>query len=111
MGDVLDRSTTRAETAGVLESSTNFRVETESDRDRIVQVLSRQLDTSDHPRIIDARFEATTVPTILRLTLRIRGKSFADAERVTNNFVGSVEDIIDGETRRNRRMSTGIRSA
>lgn len=76
-----------------------------------MSTLNSQLSDVEHPHIRSAQLEATRVPTILRLNLSIEGQSFEKAEAITDTFVESLKELIEGQTQDSRTMSTGIQPA
>lgn len=95
------------QSVGVLVARTNFRVRSPEARHWILTELTDDIQSSKTGSIRKAEFRATSVPSILELELHIASETFVNAERVAQNFVSSVGELIDNRVQATE-MSTGI---
>lgn len=95
---------------GEMVVQTNFRVPSEEARSWVLADLTRAIQSLRPSIMHQAEFRPTSVPTIVELEQHIAVTTFTRAEQVSQDFVKSVLESVDGRFRLTE-MSTGMHPA
>jgi len=85
---------------GILESVTELKIEKAWLRDPLVDWLNTSLKNQALPSVRGVRFVPSSAPNIAEVQLEIAGSSFEAAESITDRFLSTLPEAIEGFTAR-----------